>query len=575
MARFVSFLVLVAILVTISIIFFQVMAVFFVPLFLAALLGVIVQPLYRWTLSKCGGYRHLAAGITTTLVAVMVLLPIGLVISTATLEGLSLIDRLQLADVRQKLADLRHNLGLEIPRANDLRHIEAVLDNWREKQRRGDPLDLDPQQVNGLIARVESIQAWMKKQQEVNPSIDPADADALKSALEQLLTAEEVEPPVSDEPMAETPADTTIETPAETAAGTESPATPAAAATAETPAPPMNQSVLREDALLLADAQFREFKRKLLGGTYRAWLTEWANPTEDQIDRLRDSVLSRAGSALSVGGGTLALAGKLGFGLLITIVALFFLLAEGNAMLDGLIKISPLEEQHVRELATEFDRACRAIVSATLLSAIAQGLLAGLGFYVAGLRTSVALLMLLTMVLALVPFTGAAAVWIPVALYLYFFQGQTLAAVGLALYGTLVISLSDNVIKPAVLHGQSKLHPLLALLSVLGGIQALGPVGIVVGPMVVVFLQTLLKIIHRELVSMDRSSWMFWRGFGVAGAAPVAGSGAIVTATGPPESPEFQDPAADIPPPKPGQGGNGHASPGNRPPPQPNKKRRR
>jgi len=568
MARFVSFLVLVAILVIISIIFFQVMAVFFVPLFLAALLGVIVQPLYRWTLPKCGGYRHLAAGITTALVAVMVLLPIGLVISTATLEGLSLIDRLQLADVRQKLADLRHNLGLEIPRANDLRHIEAVLDNWREKQRRGDPLDLDPQQVNGLIARVESIQAWMKKQQEVNPSIDPADADALKSALEQLLTAEEVGPPAFDEPMTETPAETPTET--------ESPASPAAAATAETPAPapPMNQSVLREDALLLADAQFREFKRKLLGGTYRAWLTEWANPTEDQIDRLRDSVLSRAGPALSVGGGTLALVGKLGFGLLITIVALFFLLAEGNAMLDGVIKISPLEEQHVRELATEFDRACRAIVSATLLSAIAQGLLAGLGFYVAGLRTSVALLMLLTMVLALVPFTGAAAVWIPVALYLYFFQGQTLAAVGIALYGTFVISVSDNVIKPAVLHGQSKLHPLLALLSVLGGIQALGPVGIVVGPMVVVFLQTLLKIIHRELVSMDRSSWMFWRGFDAAG-APVVGSAAIVTATGPPESPEFQDPAADIPPPKPATGGNGHVSPGTKPPQQQNKKRRR
>ena len=64
-----------------------------------------------------------------------------------------------------------------------------------------------------------------------------------------------------------------------------------------------------------------------------------------------------------------------------------------------------------------------------------------------------------------------------------------------------------NAIKPLVLHGQSKLHPLLALLSVLGGIQALGPIGIVVGPMVVVFLQTLLKILQRELSSIDSSSW--------------------------------------------------------------------
>jgi predicted PurR-regulated permease PerM len=131
--------------------------------------------------------------------------------------------------------------------------------------------------------------------------------------------------------------------------------------------------------------------------------------------------------------------------------------------------------------------------------------LAGIGFYVAGLRSSVALLMLLTMVLALVPFTGAAAVWIPVALWLYFYQGSSWAALGLAVYGACVISLSDNVIKPLVLHGQSKLHPLLALLSVLGGIQALGPIGIVVGPMAVVFFNAPENFATR-LMSMDRSS---------------------------------------------------------------------
>src|SRR5438105_6716295 len=132
MARFVSFLVLVAILVIISIIFFQVMAGFFVPLFLAALLGVIVQPLHRWTLAKCRGYRHLAAGITTTLVAVIVLLPIGLVVTTATLEGLSLVDQLQLKNVRVKLTQLRHDFGLEIPSEPDVRHMEAALRLWRE-----------------------------------------------------------------------------------------------------------------------------------------------------------------------------------------------------------------------------------------------------------------------------------------------------------------------------------------------------------------------------------------------------------------------------------------------------------
>jgi predicted PurR-regulated permease PerM len=76
-------------------------------------------------------------------------------------------------------------------------------------------------------------------------------------------------------------------------------------------------------------------------------------------------------------------------------------------------------------------------------------------------------------------------------------------AIGLAIWGGAVVSTIDNLIKPYILHGQSNIHPLFALLSVLGGVTALGPIGILVGPMVVVFLQTLLKILQRELLDLD------------------------------------------------------------------------
>jgi hypothetical protein len=71
-------------------------------------------------------------------------------------------------------------------------------------------------------------------------------------------------------------------------------------------------------------------------------------------------------------------------------------------------------------------------------------------------------------------------------------------------------------VKAYVLHGQSQLHPLLALLSVLGGVSALGPIGIVVGPIVVVLLQTLLVILRRELLHLDSTA-----GLAAAG-APVS-----------------------------------------------------
>src|SRR5687768_689172 len=325
MARMVSFLVLVGILVVIAIVFFRVMAGFFVPLFLAALLGVVVQPLYRWTLGKCRGYRYLAAGITTTLVLVMVLLPIGGVITTATLEGLSLIDQLQLGNVQARLNKLRSDFNLQIPHKEDLSRIQATLRRWRNQQLIGDSPVIKKDSVDNMLERVSAIEAWLEQQGADAPE---ADISRLRTALESLRDA---------------------------APG----------------------SVQSDDALLQADAEFRDFKRNLLGGTYRAWLTEAANPTDNQIDQLRQNLLAAVGPAVSFGGDTLKLAAKLVFGILIMIAALFFFLAEGSKMLEALIRISPLEQQHVRELVTEFDRACRAIVSATLLSAVVQGLLAG------------------------------------------------------------------------------------------------------------------------------------------------------------------------------------------------------
>src|SRR5207302_4875710 len=125
------------------------------------LLGVVVQPLYRWMLAKCSGYRHMAAGITTTLVALIVLLPIGLVVTTATLEALSLIDELQVANVREKLHELRSDFGLQIPCEQDVRHIEATLRAWHDRERSGEPLDVQPAQVNNLLARVGNITKWL------------------------------------------------------------------------------------------------------------------------------------------------------------------------------------------------------------------------------------------------------------------------------------------------------------------------------------------------------------------------------------------------------------------------------
>ena len=101
---------------------------------------------------------------------------------------------------------------------------------------------------------------------------------------------------------------------------------------------------------------------------------------------------------------------------------------------------------------------------------------------------------------------GAASVWIPCVLYLGAVEERWYAALFLLLYGAGIVSSIDNVIKMYVLHGRSTMHPLFALLSVLGGVKVFGPIGILVGPMVVVFMQTLLEILNHELAERDAST---------------------------------------------------------------------
>jgi predicted PurR-regulated permease PerM len=195
-------------------------------------------------------------------------------------------------------------------------------------------------------------------------------------------------------------------------------------------------------------------------------------------------------------------------GLVIMVISLYFFLADGPAMINTLMQLSPLDERYELELLARFAEISRSVVVATLLSAVAQGVAAGIGyFFVLPSEAPVFLLTALTMVLAIVPFIGAAGVWVPVCLGLLLLgggEGQPAGSnwpivLGFSIYCAVIVSGLDNVIKPYILHGQSNLHPLLALLSILGGVQVLGPIGILVGPMLVSFLQALLSIFQREV----------------------------------------------------------------------------
>lgn len=127
----------------------------------------------------------------------------------------------------------------------------------------------------------------------------------------------------------------------------------------------------------------------------------------------------------------------------------------------------------------------KAVVYGIVLTAIAQGTLAGLGYWVAGMRAP-ALLGGITALVALVPFGtpfvwGSAGIWLLVA-------GETVAGIGLLLWGALVVSSVDNLIRPLVISSATRIPFLLVMFGVIGGLVAFGPVGLFLGPVVLAVL---------------------------------------------------------------------------------------
>ena len=123
----------------------------------------------------------------------------------------------------------------------------------------------------------------------------------------------------------------------------------------------------------------------------------------------------------------------------------------------------------------------RAVVYGIVLTAVVQGAVAGLGYWVAGLPAP-ATLAAVTVLIALIPF-GTPVVWGSAGLWLLF-TGQTTAGIGLLLWGVLVVSWVDNIVRPMLLSRASNIPFILALFGVLGGLAAFGLVGLFLGPVI-------------------------------------------------------------------------------------------
>jgi predicted PurR-regulated permease PerM len=183
---------------------------------------------------------------------------------------------------------------------------------------------------------------------------------------------------------------------------------------------------------------------------------------------------------------------------LVFFLFLFFLLRDGKALGQELMSLSPFAKATDREVYTHLTKTIRAILIGGVVVPVAQGILAMIGFAIFGMPSPI-LWGSLLIVGAVLPIVGSTSVWVPATIYLAL-TGETWQWVGQLIFCVLIISTSDNFIKPIILREAANFHPLIAFTSVLGGMAAFGVFGFILGPIIASLFLSFIRIYKFEVM---------------------------------------------------------------------------
>lgn len=179
-------------------------------------------------------------------------------------------------------------------------------------------------------------------------------------------------------------------------------------------------------------------------------------------------------------------------GIILIFISLFFFLKDGAKFKKILISLSPLKDKYDEEIFTKVKQTINSTVKGVVLIALVQGILSGLGLWIFGIPNAT-LWGSVSAIAALVPGLGTAIIFIPAIAYMYF-AGNIPFAIGLAVWGGVLVGLVDNFLGPYMYSKGTEIHSIIMLFAVLGGIVAFGPLGFLYGPLVIALFFALVDI---------------------------------------------------------------------------------
>jgi len=185
---------------------------------------------------------------------------------------------------------------------------------------------------------------------------------------------------------------------------------------------------------------------------------------------------------------------------IIFLLAMFYFLRDGPRLVDYLNSMLPISEKYRAELIKKLSRLSYGIIYGIFGASIVQGFLVGLGFYIVGIDNA-AFWGAIAALLSPLPYIGTSIIWVPVVIALAV-SGHWVLSLILLIWGVLIVSLADNIVKPYLIGSSTALHPLAVLLTLLGGAFAFGIKGIIFGPFVLTMTLAFLHIYSLEYKSV-------------------------------------------------------------------------
>jgi len=233
-------------------------------------------------------------------------------------------------------------------------------------------------------------------------------------------------------------------------------------------------------------------------------------------EKLRDIIFSRksmgyfdsgaaniANSIISTSSGILFSLPSLLLNIFFYFFVVFFAFRDGERIFIDTVELIPIKDEYKASIVIQLMGTLKAVIYGSILTAVIQGALGALGFYIFGLKTPI-LWGLAMALFTFIPFIGTAIVWFPASLYLLY-DGLwntatpfSLKGVFFFIYCFIFVASIDNILKPKLIGDKAKIHPLLIFLGVFGGLMTLGLIGVFVGPILVGILISFIEIYRKE-----------------------------------------------------------------------------